>query len=83
MSRGWTAVRALLADAVARAEIPGAVAAVGRGHERWWAEAVGWAELGENPRAMHLDTLFDLASLTKVVATLPVILDLAAEGRLT
>ncbi|MCY0885229.1 MAG: serine hydrolase, partial [Firmicutes bacterium] len=46
-------------------------------------EAVGWAELGENPRAMHLDTLFDLASLTKVVATLPVILDLAAEGRLT
>ncbi len=37
---------------------------------------------GGMPRPIALDTLFDLASLTKVTVTLPLILRLAEKGRI-
>ncbi|PLT45275.1 Beta-lactamase class C penicillin binding protein [Paenibacillus pasadenensis] len=71
-----------LREAVERKWTPGAAAAV---HVRGasWSVAVG-ATSSEPPdaRPVGADTLYDCASLTKVAATLPLTLRLAAEGRL-
>ncbi|WAH37187.1 serine hydrolase domain-containing protein [Alicyclobacillus dauci] len=63
--------------------LPGAVYAVGMYHDIWRQNAVGYAETlhGIN-RPVHPDTIFDLASLTKVVATLPSVLLLIDEGEI-
>ena len=71
----------LLADGVGRA-YPGAVLAVShRGATviRW---AVGLRAIVPEPRPATADTIYDLASLTKVVSTLPLILQGVAEGRI-
>jgi len=69
--------------AVARGATPGAVLCAGWGPETEVLEAFGWAERGSRQRAMTTGTLFDLASLTKVVATLPVLLQLIAAGEVS
>lgn len=47
-------------------------------------EAAGWAEVGpDGRRPMAVGTVFDVASLTKVTATLPVVLSLWASGALS
>ncbi len=68
-------------DAIADGRIPGAVLGVlegGRQHIRH----AGHARLLPNPVAMRAETVFDLASLTKVVFTTEAILALAAQGRI-
>lgn len=75
-------VRDLLTTAVAASVVPGAVAAAARGSRLVLYEAYGMAALHPAPRPMAVDTLFDLASLTKVVATLPCLLGLVEEGLL-
>jgi CubicO group peptidase (beta-lactamase class C family) len=70
---------AILQQAIDEGEIPGAVALVAHSGEVTACEAMGMAHPGEG-RPMRLETLFDLASLTKVVATLPAILLLVEEG---
>lgn len=72
----------LLSAAVQERVIPGAVAAVGQGTRILWNAAVGWAQVTGGQRVMRWDTRFDLASLTKVTATLPAILILAASGEI-
>ncbi len=60
----------LLEEAVRRGDIPGAVAIVGRrGLPDVGPVAVGRAAVQPEPRPMTADTVFDLASLTKVVGT--------------
>ncbi|MCD4733212.1 serine hydrolase, partial [bacterium] len=49
--------------------MPGVVLLVARHGNIVWREAYGMAEVEPNPRPMKVNTLFDLASLTKVVAT--------------
>jgi serine-type D-Ala-D-Ala carboxypeptidase len=76
-----TPLRRLLDEGVGRA-YPGAVLAVSyRGDTviRW---AVGARALIPSQRPAAPDTIYDLASLTKVVATLPLILQGVAEGRI-
>jgi CubicO group peptidase (beta-lactamase class C family) len=70
----------LLQEAVARGDIPGATLAVARHGKLVLHEAIGYAAVAPEKRAMTLDTLFDLASLTKVMATLPAILHLVERG---
>ncbi|MCX7012454.1 MAG: DUF1343 domain-containing protein [Candidatus Sumerlaeota bacterium] len=75
-------IRRVLAGAVERHEIPGAVGLVqwrGRGV---FHEAFGHACLEPEKVEMRPDHVFDLASLTKVVATATAILILRDEGRL-
>jgi CubicO group peptidase (beta-lactamase class C family) len=79
--------RARLKDLLDRAVdarlVPGAVVFAGEGEETVWRLAVGDAEVStERRRPMREDTIFDLASLTKVVATLPLVLGLVEEGHL-
>jgi CubicO group peptidase (beta-lactamase class C family) len=74
----------LIDDAVSGGVIPGAVLAAGIGSdEPLIRHVVGFAQDDAHARrAMTYDTIFDLASLTKVVATLPSVLWLVAAGQL-
>jgi len=65
--------------------IPGAVLAAGLGNgEPVIRHVAGFAQDDSHARrAMTYDTIFDLASLTKVVATLPCVLRLVAAGQLS
>src|SRR6185503_9050980 len=54
---------------IARKQLPGAVVAIGRQGKLVWRRAYGKRALEPQPETMTTDTLFDLASLTKVVAT--------------
>jgi serine-type D-Ala-D-Ala carboxypeptidase len=65
-------------------EYGGAVALVMRHGEIALHRATGWAvrEPEEERSPAGVDTIFDLASLTKVTATTPSILKLVAEGRI-
>jgi CubicO group peptidase (beta-lactamase class C family) len=62
---------------------PGAVLLVARRGRIAYFKAFGYAQLYPERRPMTLETVFDLASLTKVVATTPVILRLAEKGELS
>ena len=74
----------LIDDAVRRGVIPGAVLVAGIGSaEPVIRHVAGFAQDDSHARrAMTYDTIFDLASLTKVVATLPCVLRLVAAGQL-
>lgn len=70
---------AVLARGVEQGAFAGAVAAVG-GPDQLVVRAFGHAALRPEKIPMRTDTLFDLASLTKVVAALPAVLRLVEEG---
>ncbi|MDH7570442.1 MAG: serine hydrolase, partial [Armatimonadota bacterium] len=70
----------LLERATAEGEVPGAVAVVAQRGRVLLHRAYGSAQLTPRVEPMHVTTLFDLASLTKVVATAPAVLCLAEEG---
>jgi CubicO group peptidase (beta-lactamase class C family) len=74
----------LIDQAVAAGVVPGAVLAAGRGGpEPLLRHVAGHAQHDAAARRpMTADTVFDLASLTKVVVTLPVLLQLASQAGL-
>jgi CubicO group peptidase (beta-lactamase class C family) len=76
------AVRAAIADGIAQGVFPGAAVAV-RQEGRWLVHAAfGRAQVVPRPRPMTPDAVFDLASLTKPLATTAVALRLWSQGRL-
>lgn len=73
----------LIEQAVSDGRIPGAVVVVGRGHgEPVGPVAIGSMSVLPQRRPMPADALFDMASLTKVMATAVVAMRLVEEGRL-
>jgi len=78
----WQAVQALLDQAVAAGTTPGAALCVRGAREEHRHCVAGQAELRPRARPVRVDTAWDLASLTKVLATTPLALALAAEGAL-
>lgn len=74
----------MLRTGVACGVWPGAVAAVGSGptEQRRWVLGAAEDWTGGH-RPMTLDTVFDVASLTKVLATLPAVLLLIQQGSLS
>jgi CubicO group peptidase (beta-lactamase class C family) len=76
-------VSAALEEYIAAGQTPGGVALVGEGADVLCQVAVGHRMLQPERRPMEPDTLFDLASLTKPLATAPAVCDLAARGLLT
>jgi CubicO group peptidase (beta-lactamase class C family)/uncharacterized protein YbbC (DUF1343 family) len=72
----------LLAEAIRAKQLPGAVVLVGRGDGVAYRKAYGNRALVPAVEPMTLDTIFDLASLTKVVATTTSVMILIEEGRL-
>lgn len=75
-------IDALVADALAAGKLPGAVVVVGRGDEVVWQKAYGDRARVPAIEPMTLDTIFDLASLTKVVATTTAVMTLVEDGRM-
>jgi len=69
-------------DAIADGKMPGAVVVVGRRDRVLFRRAYGFRQLQPERARMTIDTLFDLASLTKPVATATSVMVLAEEGRL-
>lgn len=72
----------VLAEGIERGDAPGAVARVLWRGEVVLDEAFGWAEIEPERREMRLDTIFDLASLTKPLAAAPVLLHLIERGEM-
>ena len=78
----FSAVDSVLQSAVDHAEIPGAVLLVQHRGKLVYEKAVGMRALMPVREPMTTDTIFDIASLTKVVATAPAVMKLIEEGKL-
>ncbi len=66
---------------IAQKHLPGAVVLVSRRGHVVWRKAYGARAVEPTPEAMSTDTIFDLASLTKVVATATSIMILVERGK--
>lgn len=66
--------RAVLARAIAEHAFPAAVVEVGDTTSVLWREAFGRLTFEPDAAPAHAQTIFDLASLTKVLATTPIVL---------
>ncbi|MGI5819465.1 MAG: serine hydrolase domain-containing protein [Armatimonadota bacterium] len=72
-----------IAEAIGAGLTPGAVVLIARGDEILCHEAVGDRSLVPERLPVEPDTVFDVASLTKVVATTTVVMQLAEGGALS
>jgi len=81
-SLDWSDLDLAARDAVAAGDTPGEVILVGQGDRVLYRKAVGSRALVPATEPMTTDTIFDIASLTKVVATTPAILALVDDGKL-
>jgi uncharacterized protein YbbC (DUF1343 family)/CubicO group peptidase (beta-lactamase class C family) len=70
-----------VSDSIKRKETPGAVVLVGRKGKIVYRKAFGNRALEPQVEPMTLDTIFDMASLTKVVATATAIMILIEQGK--
>jgi len=75
-------VDALVDEAIAAGALPGAVVAVGNADRIVWQTVRGQRAVQPEAEPMTLDTIFDVASLTKVVATTTAVMMLVEDGRL-
>ncbi len=75
-------IAALVEAEIRAGRIPGAVVLIGRRGEVVYRRAFGQRQLGAAAEPMTTGTVFDLASLTKVVATTPAVMQLIAHGEL-
>lgn len=76
----WSRLDAAVRRSIAAGEVPGAVVLIGHDGKVVYRKAFGERSL-RPPQRMTTDTVFDLASLTKVVATTPSIMQLLEQGR--
>jgi uncharacterized protein YbbC (DUF1343 family)/CubicO group peptidase (beta-lactamase class C family) len=76
------AVDSIIEQAVADGNIPGAVLAVGHDGKVIYRKAYGERSLEPRREMMTVDTIFDLASLTKVIATTTSVMQLAEQGKI-
>jgi uncharacterized protein YbbC (DUF1343 family) len=73
---------AVIAEAIAARQLPGAVVLVGRGDRIVFQKAYGDRAVVPSREPMTLDTIFDMASLTKPVATATAVMMLVEEGKI-
>jgi uncharacterized protein YbbC (DUF1343 family)/CubicO group peptidase (beta-lactamase class C family) len=74
-------VDAIVQQAIGDGNIPGAVLVVGHNGKVVYRKAYGFRSLEPKRVPMTLDTIFDLASLTKVVATTTAVMQLVELGK--
>ena len=72
----------LIQEAMREQRLPGAVVVVGHAGEVVYEGVFGARVVGRSPERLTLDTIFDLASLTKVVATTTSVMMLVEQGHL-
>src|SRR3974390_768405 len=85
-SDGSTAVRlngvdSVISQAIADGNIPGAVLVVGHNGAVVYRKAYGSRALDPRREPITLDTVYDLASLTKVIATTTAVMQLVESGK--
>jgi uncharacterized protein YbbC (DUF1343 family) len=82
----WVGLESSIGDAVEDAmgnqKVPGAVVIIGRDDRVLFRHAYGFRQLQPDRAPMTVDTLFDLASLTKPIATATSVMVLAERGAL-
>jgi uncharacterized protein YbbC (DUF1343 family)/CubicO group peptidase (beta-lactamase class C family) len=81
-SRRFDAIEPLVREAIAEKKLPGAVVLVGRRDRVLYQKAFGHRAVVPALETMTTDTIFDLASLTKVVATTTSIMILVEQGKI-
>ncbi|HTU32429.1 MAG TPA: exo-beta-N-acetylmuramidase NamZ domain-containing protein [Candidatus Acidoferrum sp.] len=72
----------LVEEAIRNGATPGAVVEIGHDGRIVYRRAFGNRTLLPHPSPMTVDTRFDLASLTKVIATTPAVMQLFEKGRI-
>ena len=72
----------LVREAMAARLTPGAVVVVGRTDQTVYEKSFGFRATVPAEEPMTLDTVFDVASLTKVVATTTAVMTLVDDGRI-
>jgi uncharacterized protein YbbC (DUF1343 family)/CubicO group peptidase (beta-lactamase class C family) len=75
-------VDSIIQQAIADGSIPGAVLVVGHNGQVIYRKAYGERALEPKREPMTLDTIFDLASLTKVIATTTSVMQLVEQGKI-
>ena len=73
----------MVEKAIRSDQIPGAVVLIGNGEKIAYRRAFGYRMVKPKKVPMTLNTIFDVASLTKVIATTTAATQLVAEGRLS
>jgi len=76
-----TAVDPVINDAITRRQIPGAVLIVGHDGQIVYRKAYGERSIVPRREPMTVDTIFDCASLTKVLATTTALMQLWEQGK--
>src|SRR5688572_4069344 len=71
---------AVIAQSISKRELPGAVVLVSRKGRIVWEKAYGARAVEPAPERMTTNTIFDLASLTKIIATATSIMILVERG---
>jgi len=75
-------VDAIVQEAVEQGKMPGAVVVIGHNGRIVYRKAFGSRSIEPTREAMTVDTIFDLASLTKCIATTTAVMQLVETGRL-
>jgi CubicO group peptidase (beta-lactamase class C family) len=78
----FAAARRVLEKAIAERAFPAASIEVGTAHQVLWREAFGRLTFDPDARPAADDSIFDLASLTKVLATTPLVMQQVERGAL-
>lgn len=79
-ARRLTRIDSVVQQEIAAGHIPGAVVLVGHDGRIVYRKAFGNRWVEPRPQPMTVDTVFDIASLTKVMATTTAIMQLAQDG---
>ncbi|HEV3112996.1 MAG TPA: serine hydrolase domain-containing protein [Candidatus Binataceae bacterium] len=77
----WTRVEQAFNDAIERGVMPGATVVVRKGPDVVFEGGFGWRQNVPERHPMQLETVFDLSSLTKALATSVAIMMLIREGK--
>jgi len=72
----------VIEKAIKQGKLPGAVVVVGHDGRVVYHLAIGYRRLGRRRSPIHMNTIFDMASCTKVVATTTAIMQLFQEGKI-
>jgi uncharacterized protein YbbC (DUF1343 family)/CubicO group peptidase (beta-lactamase class C family) len=80
-NQDFSAIDRIIEGGIAAKKFPGAVVLVGHNGRVVFHKAYGNRSLLPRPETMTEDTIFDVASLTKVLATAPAVMQLYEQGR--
>jgi serine-type D-Ala-D-Ala carboxypeptidase len=78
----FEAARGVLQDAIASRAFPAAVVEIGGANDYFWREAFGRLTFADDARPATEETVFDLASLTKVLSTTALVMQQVERGAL-